>query len=820
MGMLDKLKGWLGSEPKKLDLTELPPGSPQMRRISKSLQADPEDYERYDYNQADTYRSNRVNPSAEILDFLALYQVNPHIYACVNAVATAIASVEFQLQKGGVKVAPGHEVHNLLMKPNPHQVWYELQEMTIGFAELCGNAFWEKVRDDKGKLLAFYPLRPDKVRIIPHPKVKVAGYIYCPRPGIEILYGRDEIVHWKYFSSTDEYWGVSPAYAAQNAVILDIYSTAYNKKFFQSSAVPEGVLETAGTISDATYQRLRQDWAKRHRGVENAFELAILEEGLTYKPIGFNQRDMQMVELKTMAAEEILAAYKVPPAIVGFLRERGNAGSLREQKKMFWMDNILPKLKRMQQLINSEIIPQGQDLELRFVTENIASLIEDIQISTSVAMQLVTHGIMTINEVRKKLFNLEEADWGKTPWIPVGLAQYDSGVHPNSPNAPHITGMIDEEPGGRVTEADPQNPAKPQPGAGGGTPNQGPTNVNQARNQSTPMGGSLPSMKRYPGVDFEKLTRPDPDWTNKQQVRDWQKWKIWKGLATPDYKELAAFFKDYFAHQFARVTKGIRPKYMAANKNKKVEKGRAQKIAEEAWTDPYRMVKATYDDDVERMLFDITEEASGLRANVIPKAGKIIKKHGNSTLGTLGADEDFQLDNERVVDFLKKHAGEQMDGITKKTRQLMGRELSKAVEDGEDFDQMMERLNNVFKGDLAEWRARTIARTEVVTLTQFAGLEAARQSGVVEKKRWVSELLDTTRDDPKGEDHRAMHDQTIALDDVFHVPARKGEVNLMDGPGDPEGSPENIVNCLCILDFPGTTEELEDVEGDLAPEEE
>jgi hypothetical protein len=128
---------------------------------------------------------------------------------------------------------------------------------------------------------------------------------------------------------------------------------------------------------------------------------------------------------------------------------------------------------------------------------------------------------------------------------------------------------------------------------------------------------------------------------------------------------------------------------------------------------------------------------------------------------------------------------------------------------------MMLRMNKVFKGDLSEWRARTIARTEVVTLTQFAALEAARQSGVVKKKRWVSELLDTTRDRPDGEDHRAMHDQEVDIDDVFNVPARKGEVNLMDGPGDPNADAENNVNCLCILDFPGSTPELDDIEGDV-----
>src|SRR6266436_3926692 len=165
MGFLQTIKG-IFNKP----VTSLP-----TQRFSKALQADPEDYERYDYNEADVYRSNRVNPSAEILDFLALYQVNPHVYTCVNSIATAIASVEFHIFKGGTKVEKDHPTFQKLSNPNPHQVWYELVETTVGFLELCGNAFWEEVRDDKYNLIALYPLRPDKIRIIPHPKTKVAG---------------------------------------------------------------------------------------------------------------------------------------------------------------------------------------------------------------------------------------------------------------------------------------------------------------------------------------------------------------------------------------------------------------------------------------------------------------------------------------------------------------------------------------------------------------------------------------------------------------------------------------------------------------------
>lgn len=780
MGALDKIVNWF--RPKK----------EMGQTLRKAVQGDPADYERYDVHEADSMRSNRVNPGTEMTDFLQLYHVNPHVYSCVSAISTAMASLEWQILKNGVEVDPDHAFMKKLAAPNPDQVWYDFSEGTNGYLELCGNAFWEEVRDPATyDLIALYLLRPDKMKIIPHPKVKVAGYIYEPRPGTEIIFGRDEITHFKYYSPLDEYWGISPSYAAQNSIILDIYSTSYNKKFFQNSAVPEGVLETEGNISDQTFQRLKQDWAKKHRGLDKTFEVAILEEGLHYKPIGFNQRDMQMIELKRAAKEDIYTCFRVPPSLIGTSGRAGASPNLREDKKMFWMDNIIPKARRQQQVINKHIIPKGQGLELRFMIEKIQSLIEDIQVATAIAMQLVTHGIMTIDEVREKLFGMKKVQWGAKPWIPTGLQQYG-----------------EEPPAGL-----------PAPG---GAP---PQSNNEAQNEKTPLGGSLPAPKPTPQnspertekrwVDFEKISRPEPNWTDKQAVRDWRAWKIWKGIADPEYVEIRNLMKSFFSEQFSRVTSGLRGKWKVDPEKAKLKKNRSQVMAEEAWTNPYLELHKANEHHIEEMMFDIKNESGKLKLKLEPKAKKVIKKYGSKIIGDVKSKADFDVANPRVVKFLKENAGSQIDGITKKTRQLMGRELSKAYANGEDFDEMMVRLNNVFKGDLSDWRARTIARTEVVTLTQFAALEGARQSGVVKKKRWVSELLDSTRDKENGEDHRSLHDLTVDLDDLFPAPARGGEINLMDGPGDPNADAENLVNCLCILDFPGTTEELEDIEGDV-----
>src|SRR3990167_5333669 len=259
----------------------------QEQTVKKSRQRGiPAEYERWEDEWQSGLGASVFNTANELKDFLELYQIHPWVYSAVTAISTAAAGVPYQVLDGKEKEVKYEEICSTLCNPNPHQVWFEFIEQTFIYLELTGNCFWEEVKDENGNVLALYPLRPDKMKILPHPKTKVMGYIYEPRPGHEILYSPTEITHIKYHSSLDEYWGISPAYAAQNSLILDMYATSYNKKFFTNSAVPEGVLETEGSISDQTYRRLRQEWIKRHQGVGKAFEIAILEEGLKYKPIG------------------------------------------------------------------------------------------------------------------------------------------------------------------------------------------------------------------------------------------------------------------------------------------------------------------------------------------------------------------------------------------------------------------------------------------------------------------------------------------------------------------------------------------------------
>ena len=65
----------------------------------------------------------------------------------------------------------------------------------------------------------------------------------------------------------------------------------------------------------------------------------------------------------------------------------------------------------------------------------------------------------------------------------------------------------------------------------------------------------------------------------------------------------------------------------------------------------------------------------------------------------------------------------------------------------------------------------------------------------IENRKWTSALLATTRDS-----HRLAHGQVKKKGEKFEVGRRDGGIDLMDEPGDPNASAENVTNCFCTVE--------------------
>ena len=138
--------------------------------------------------------------------------------------------------------------------------------------------------------------------------------------------------------------------------------------------------------------------------------------------------------------------------------------------------------------------------------------------------------------------------------------------------------------------------------------------------------------------------------------------------------------------------------------------------------------------------------------------------------------------------------------INTTTKKDVLKQLKEAVENGESIQDMDKRIKGLFE-ETYKHRAQTVARTEVISANNKAGLEAARQANMGHKV-WITSLDERTRTFENGADfdHAKMDGVTVGIDEKFAVPSVFGD-EYLDFPGDPSGSPGDIINCRCTMTY-------------------
>ena len=123
----------------------------------------------------------------------------------------------------------------------------------------------------------------------------------------------------------------------QNSLGTSIAVDKYGSSFFKNGAQPSGVLEYPGVLKDPN--RVRDNWEAAYGGAANAHRVAVLEEGMAYKPISLPPEDSQFLETKQFSVTEICRIFRVPPHLVADL-SRATFSNIEYQSLNFVMHSL------------------------------------------------------------------------------------------------------------------------------------------------------------------------------------------------------------------------------------------------------------------------------------------------------------------------------------------------------------------------------------------------------------------------------------------------------------------------------------------------
>lgn len=367
------------------------------------------------------------------------------VYACVRLLAETVAGLPLHLyryldQNNGKEKALDHPLYKILYRlPNPEMTSFSFREAMMTHLLLWGNAYAQIIRDGKNQVLGLYPLLPENVEIDRDENGEIY-YIYHAYtdevPGEnnkDIYFRRDEILHIPGLGFNGLV-GFSPIAMMKNALGTTLAVEKYGSSFFKNGAQPSGVLEHPGTLKDP--EKIRNNWSAVYGGTNNAHKVALLEEGMTYKPISLPPEDSQFLSTREFGVEEICRIFRVPPHMVQDLK-RATFSNIEHQSIDFVVHTLTPWLVRFEQaIIKDVLLPEEQ--EEYFPKFNVDGLLRgDYQSRMNGYATGISNGFLSPNDVhRLENMDLIPADQGGDDYYLNGgyVRLRDAGAFANNGN--------------------------------------------------------------------------------------------------------------------------------------------------------------------------------------------------------------------------------------------------------------------------------------------------------------------------------------------------------------------------------------------------
>ncbi|MFJ5253780.1 phage portal protein [Pseudomonas sp. NPDC088414] len=326
----------------------------------------------------------------------------PILQNCVTLLAETMGQLPCEMyrrqDKGQREAAINHPAYDVLRyQPNGFQTPYEYRECSQLAAGLRGNSYSFIDRRDDGNVIGLWPLCNNKVQVLKGADLLPYYRIGASEPPMRMIHH----VRWV---STNQYVGLSPIEVHADSVGLAQAVRQYTGKSFANGATVSGVIERpreAPSIKDqGSIDKIVDQWGQKYSGMDNAKKVALLQEGMTFKPISMSNVDAEVLGILKTTGTDIARIYKIPLPMVNDL-EKSNYNTLEQLMIQFVVFALLPWVKRHEQaMMRDFLLPK--DRREYFIEFNLSGLLRGDQKSRYEAYAIGRQwGWLSVNDIRR-----------------------------------------------------------------------------------------------------------------------------------------------------------------------------------------------------------------------------------------------------------------------------------------------------------------------------------------------------------------------------------------------------------------------------------
>ena len=258
-------------------------------------------------------------------EFLALILTS--VYAAVGVIADTIAQLPVHVYRKNGKsreYIPDHPVsHILATEANPNVVPFTYKQTTSAHRLLHGNGYSEIIRNGRGQAVSLEILEPERTRPEQDDQHSGIYYRYQGVRGQADLLSADTL-HIKAMGHNGLI-GYSPINLHRNALGLAMAVEQFGSKFFANDAKSGGFLQHPGKLGEKAQENLKTS-LDTQGGLDNAFKVKILEEGMKFIQTTIPPDDAQFLGTREFQIAEVARIYRVPLILLQSMEKTSSWG--------------------------------------------------------------------------------------------------------------------------------------------------------------------------------------------------------------------------------------------------------------------------------------------------------------------------------------------------------------------------------------------------------------------------------------------------------------------------------------------------------------
>ena len=240
----------------------------------------------------------------------------PAVNACIEIISDSVAKMPIYLMDGETRErVPDHPAVRLLTgRPTEALTAFDYHKLMESRRIAYGNAYALILRDKWGQPMELLPIAPGYMLPILDTNAKLWYVGINPKTHEYRKFWPTDVLHYKAFS-TDGLEGISYLRRGAETIEAALQAQRYESNYYRNGGQVSGILTTDTDLSPRSTiiggekvdikSKIRAEWESIHSGADNAYRIAVLDNGLKYTPLTATNRDAQFIETRLPASRTL-----------------------------------------------------------------------------------------------------------------------------------------------------------------------------------------------------------------------------------------------------------------------------------------------------------------------------------------------------------------------------------------------------------------------------------------------------------------------------------------------------------------------------------